>query len=327
MKNRDGSIQSCIHCHKCQKNCKFLTKYGIDIGDEEKLRKLAYHCFLCGRCTQVCPMQIDGRAEVLKMRQENVQQENGSVSGYSWLLLEKKNYLFKNYSGADAKSVIFPGCNFPSFYPKTTRHLVELLHEKIGAGVAFDCCGKPVAELGLVTEEKTIIQRIQKKIEECGIEEMIMLCPNCYDFLSGKLKAKITMVYDVLTELGIGEKIEEGVKLFPPCPQRERTELLTSACQFISTTPEQIEDIQCCGLGGCAAMKERELAKELSSGIQNENQPVYTYCATCAGNFHRNGSDVNHILPKILGTDEQADISASLMNRAKMKFFKMRKKK
>lgn len=166
MKNRDGSIQSCIHCHKCQKNCKFLTKYGIDIGDEEKLRELAYHCFLCGRCTQVCPMQIDGRAEVLKMRQEN-----GSVSGYSWLLLEKKNYLFKNYSGAEAKRVIFPGCNFPSFYPKTTRHLIELLHEKIGAGVAFDCCGKPVAELGLVTEEKLLFREYRKKLRNVGLRK------------------------------------------------------------------------------------------------------------------------------------------------------------
>ena len=37
---------ACIHCHLCQKNCAFLGKYKIDIGDADRLRELAYHCFL-----------------------------------------------------------------------------------------------------------------------------------------------------------------------------------------------------------------------------------------------------------------------------------------
>ena len=44
----------------------FLKKYGIDIGDTEKLKELSYHCFLCGKCTEVCPIGIDGRDYILK---------------------------------------------------------------------------------------------------------------------------------------------------------------------------------------------------------------------------------------------------------------------
>ena len=42
---RVKDADKCIHCHVCQENCSFLKKYGLDIGDTEKLNKLAYHCF------------------------------------------------------------------------------------------------------------------------------------------------------------------------------------------------------------------------------------------------------------------------------------------
>ena len=58
---RVKDADKCIHCHVCQENCSFLKKYGLDIGDTEKLNKLAYHCFLCGKCSEVCPVGIDGQ--------------------------------------------------------------------------------------------------------------------------------------------------------------------------------------------------------------------------------------------------------------------------
>lgn len=65
MKSKND-VSECIHCHVCQKHCEFLKKYGIDIGDTEKLKELSYHCFLCGKCTEVCPIGIDGRDYILK---------------------------------------------------------------------------------------------------------------------------------------------------------------------------------------------------------------------------------------------------------------------
>ena len=40
MKSKND-VSECIHCHVCQKHCEFLKKYGIDIGDTEKLKKLS----------------------------------------------------------------------------------------------------------------------------------------------------------------------------------------------------------------------------------------------------------------------------------------------
>lgn len=45
----NNTVEACTHCHVCQNQCEFLKKYGIDIGDTEKLKELSYHCFLCGK--------------------------------------------------------------------------------------------------------------------------------------------------------------------------------------------------------------------------------------------------------------------------------------
>lgn len=38
-------------------------------------------------------------------------------------VFEKTNYLFKNWRHTGAGTVVFPGCGFTSFFPKTLRPL------------------------------------------------------------------------------------------------------------------------------------------------------------------------------------------------------------
>ena len=80
---------------------------------------------------------------------------------------------------------------------------------------------KPVAELGLAEDEQRIISDIDNRLRELGISELVTACPNCYDFLGGKLEAKVVSIYDKLAELGIGAEVEGGKKMFMPCPDRE----------------------------------------------------------------------------------------------------------
>ena len=192
------SKEDCIHCGLCRKHCSFLEKYKLDIGQIEEREDLIYHCFLCGKCTEVCPQNIDGREIILRMRQKQVKENQGKVKekGYAMLIKEKKDYLFRNYQNATVKSVLFTGCNFPSFYPATTKYLIEKLQKEKGIGVVFDCCGKPIAELGLKEQEERIIAEIEQKLCREGVEEVIMLCPNCYFFLKSRLKVKVVSIYE-----------------------------------------------------------------------------------------------------------------------------------
>lgn len=308
----------CVHCHKCRDNCAFLHKYNIDIGDTNKLKELAFHCFLCGTCSRVCPMGIDGRETVLDFRRELAGSEEAGfeINKYRMLLWEKKNYKFRNYRNAHAKSVLFPGCNFPSMYPKTTALLVSMLHDEAGIGVAYDCCGKPVAELGLASDERAIIEGINKRLRDDGAEEVIMVCPNCYSFLKNRLEVRVVSIYEKLNELGLGNRLPGGTPVFMPCPDRENGEMLGQIeSDFADNKYERIETVQCCGLGGSAGAYESDLAQNMTSCLRDKGA-VNVYCASCAGKLKRDGiADVRHILTEILGTYEEADTGKSMINR------------
>lgn len=317
------SAEACIHCHLCRKNCAFLEKYKIDIGDTEKLRELAMHCFLCGRCTEVCPEGIDGREIILEMRRRTAASNGGRLreKGYSMLLWEKSDYRFRNYKNAGGKSVLFTGCNFPSFYPETTKYLAGLLREKADMGIVFDCCGKPVAELGLEEEERRIISEMNQRLDRLGVEEVVMLCPNCYYFLKGRLHAEVTDIYSKLSELNIGEKISEKRMIFPPCPDRRKREILGKIRPFLPGDPELVENVQCCGLGGCAGAKEPDLSLKMTEAL-DKDKAIYTYCASCSGAFTRKGYKAEHLLVKILGREEKPDVKKSLLNRVKSGYWR-----
>lgn len=327
MEKRDDRIDvsNCIHCHLCQKHCSFLGKYGLDIGDTERLLSLSYHCFLCGTCKAVCPVGIDGRAVILDMRREHTEKNHGRCGekGYLPLLAEKQNYLFRNKRHSFGASILFPGCNFPSFYPETTKALVRLLKCKGDMGVLFDCCGKPVAELGLTEKEAQIIGRLNVSFHEAGAKEAVMLCPNCYYFLKDRLDIPVVSIYEKLSELGIGQQAIKKVALFLPCPDREKRQWVSFLSPFLKEMPEVIEGVQCCGLGGCAGVREPELSKDMAVRISAQgHENIYTYCASCTGNLTRNGCrGVTHLLPELLGGGEKPDISKSMINRMMSKFW------
>ena len=168
-------LDACIHCGKCTRSCLFLEKYGIDLPVLKEKPELAYHCFLCGTCGCVCPKGIDGKEIALDSRRKLVEDGGGKLldNSYDGLLLEKNPYKFANYRHSKKKAVFFTGCNFPSFFPKTTDKLVEEF-AKYDVGVVYDCCGKPIEELGLVSEAAGIIERINWKLKESGVEQVIM---------------------------------------------------------------------------------------------------------------------------------------------------------
>lgn len=322
-RSRTTEVSQCIHCKKCTDNCLFLRKYEIDIGTTKRLKELAYHCYLCGRCTQVCPVGIDGREVILSYRRAEIKNNCGKLKGYRFLRIEKENYIFKNYKHAHKRSVIFPGCNFPSFYPKTMDALLGLFNEYQDTGIAYDCCGKPIAELGLGEKADQIIERINQRLQDNHVEEVIMVCPNCYYYLEPKFSVKVIYVYDKLAQLGFSGSLSgEGMNLFIPCPDRESRDLRQQLLAFVDGEPKDISQIQCCGLGGCAAAKEQELSRELLSLFANkEYEAIYTYCGTCGGNISKSeAKHVRHVLPELLGTHEVADIKHSLTNRAKTRF-------
>lgn len=318
--------KECIHCGACTRHCAFLDKYQMDIGDETQVEELAYHCFLCGKCESVCPVGINGKERFLEKRREKTRNNNGKITedGYEMLIKEKQNYLFRNYRNVTSGRVLFPGCNFPSFYPQTTKKLAALLKKEAGIGTVYDCCGKPIAELGLEDQEKKIIQRINQGFRDAGVTEVIMICPNCYYFLKDKIDIKVTGIYELLGELGIGKKIKtKEIHLFTPCPDKEIRLWQKHMKPYLPEKVHVIMDIQCCGLGGCARAKEPEISRGFTDSLKQAGyDSIYTYCGSCAGKFVRDQmKGVHHILADILETGEEPDVAKSMVNRAMSRFW------
>lgn len=319
----------CIHCGACTRRCDFLKKYGLDLESFSRHPELAYHCFLCGECTACCPKNIDGRKIALDLRRQRIR-EAGSfqalpeAGAQRLLLAEKKDYLFRSYRHACSGSVLFPGCNFPSFYPRTTQALSRLLWEKAGIGTVMDCCGKPIAELGMESDSRSISQGLSQRLRAAGVTELVVLCPNCYAFLREHLEIPVVTVYEKLQQLGLAAPIvRERFDLFLPCPDRHSREMLGTFRPLLEGRVVPIKDIQCCGLGGCAAAREPQIAAGFAGKLREKNlETVYTYCASCAGNLNRGGvRGVRHILVELLGTGEApAEGIRSLLNRAAAKF-------
>ena len=183
-------------------------------------------------------------------------------------------------------------------------------------GVVYDCCGKPVGELGLQEEEKRITDGIQKRLEEKEVTEVITVCPNCYYFLQDRLSIPVVSIYDKLYELGIGEPVKETGELFVPCPDRRSGLWRAGINHYLEDGAVTEKQMQCCGLGGRGFVSEPELAKEMTSSV-DEQERLYVCCASCAGKLKRDGRhEVKHLLPEIIGTREEPDTGKALINRA-----------
>ena len=108
------------------------------------------------------------------------------------------------------------------------------------------------------------------------------------------------------------------------CIIHVRTEKTESMKPFlVGKVEDAFRDVQCCGLGGCAAGKEADVAQALTDRVKASREPeLYTYCASCICSFRRRGyEDAKHLLPLIMGIDEKVPLGKTpILNRAKCKF-------
>ena len=77
----------------------------------------------------MCPKNIDGSKISLALRHSKIESSKDNKKEiekkYKALLFEKKDYIFKNYNNIISESVIFPGCNFSSFYPDALKYILR----------------------------------------------------------------------------------------------------------------------------------------------------------------------------------------------------------
>lgn len=256
---------------------------------------------------------------------------------------EKTNYLFKNWRHASAGSVVFPGCGFPSFFPKTLAALKDTLCPVSGVSFALDCCGLPLAGLKDPGAYRAELLRVEERLLHLGAREVVPLCPNCGSAFTEVLDRSISQVtiYACLRDLaerGLVDcaRIAMPGAVFVPCPDRAHREWLDDLAYFLEPSVFVSECSACCGAAFELSQPEASMtaAKRVLETAAHEcacagvDEPVlYVYCASCAGKLERarrQCSDglagsvrVVHALSALMGVDETPAVSTTVLNRAK----------
>lgn len=239
-------------------------------------------------------------------------------------VIEKDRYPFKSYPRGRCETILFPGCAFPSQFPKTMDVLSELCREH-GAGIAYDCCGKPLEGFGEYKRAAKSLGRLRGRLDSHSCTRIITMCPNCLDYLGPKIGIEMVSVYQALGEWGVAAKGEFTPGLmFTPCPDR-RFHMLENQIRSLYdlSAVKTMTHVPCCGLKPQVAARGPEAVQACSAKVidKSEGQRIYTYCASCLGQFARSGAaDCRHVLSVILGVDEDPDAAHAFMNRAKRKF-------
>lgn len=318
MRYTDEVKEKCIHCKQCTKNCNFLEKYSMDLASFASKENFAYHCFLCGKCKKVCPINLDGAKLAQKMRRDN-------PKGFSMMKIMKTPYKFANNSKKKSKELLFLGCNFPGYYPESSKQLISLL-EKYQIDFSIDCCGKPLYESGDAKYSQKSLEHIQALLKTKKVEKLICVCPNCYHYLKERLDIEIVTIYEKLQELHLGNPIEETANIFHPCPDKKTLEIFKTMEPYLRKYECSFEDVNCCGFGGLAMKQEAELAQEFVECIkQKKIDTIYTYCATCSASISNSKKNVKHVLSEILGVQEQVNVSY-VKNVAQLTIYQKRRK-
>ena len=287
----------CINCNLCNRNCYFLNKHNINLKDFTYRPDLRYHCFLCNKCQNVCPKDLSGKEISMEMRREDIR---GALD-------EKKirdPYIYKNDGFSKSEDLIYFGCSFPGYYPKTSQKLIEI-GKKLGVDYDIDCCKFTINLLG----EDQDLTSMDDYFYEKGVKRLICVCPNCYHFLKAKLKkTKVISIFKFLYDNNIGKKLDKKIEVYFPCSDRYNREIFGDIEKFLENGfIDQYKDINCCGLGGAALSNEKDIKGYIKEKMENaQEDSIYTYCASCSYQFSSYGlKNIRHILSEILGVEEK----------------------
>ncbi|WP_416335171.1 (Fe-S)-binding protein [Anaerococcus sp. DFU013_CI05] len=299
---------NCIKCGLCTDNCPFLSKYSINLLDFTKRKDLAYSCFLCNKCSDVCPKNLNGKYISLAFRQ--------NTPKYKLVKLTKESYPFRNLPKNKGKSrdLLYLGCNFPAFYPETSKTLIDLFKDK-GFDFSIDCCKNPVKSSGY---KDTPSKLLEDEIKNLDIDRIVTACPNCYHQMKNKYDAQIISIFEWLEEYNYIKDIDHECNVFYPCSDRYNKEIFEVIKRHAPKWQDKFKSTNCCGAGGLASKKEKEIADGMAQSIKNDE--IYTYCATCSMRFSKYNK-VHHFVSVFLGIDEEVNADY-LKNALKAKFFK-----
>ncbi len=201
-------VYSCPSCGVCidacpmgavKANIKDTTVYlnrQIKRYNEKRIEEISDKCLLCGKCTALCPVGVEG--DRMRIAQRSIRKYNLSPD-YSNIdenmLLERYNKFVSSTnndvsSTQNQKVLYFAGC-MTALTPVISKSTQSVLQK---AGIKFEmmdkdggiCCGRPMLMAGRKEQAEEMVAKNTAIIKASGADTLLLSCPICYKIFKEK---------------------------------------------------------------------------------------------------------------------------------------------
>jgi uncharacterized membrane protein YdjX (TVP38/TMEM64 family)/Fe-S oxidoreductase len=306
-------LKSCENCGRCKRVCPFLDTYGTPDKIITETPEKVFYCSNCKACDTVCKERLNPSEALFEMktillRSGNYPQEvKNALNSARAYAMRGHNFPFVYYSSTD--TVFWPGCGLAGTSPEMVKKTIKLLSKSLNkrVGLVLDCCFDPLYQLGDINSVKEAAERIQERLKNNKITNVITGCTNCRKSLSIHLSdIKVEHIFEVLHknfELRTPYSELQTFFIHHPCPSFRSENIRQNAKTILQSSDSENSRPTCCGHGGGVSSLSPELSKKFTDKVisASKDNPIVTYCMGCKGKFLENGKKAYHLLELMTG--------------------------
>ncbi len=309
-------VYSCPGCGVCidacpmsvrKANCKDATVYlnrQLRRGNERRIAEISDKCLLCGKCSAVCQVGVQGPELRIAQRER------------------RKFALTPSYAGMDVQPLAdavagkggvlyFAGC-MTQLTPSIRRATTSLLDK---AGVRWQlmdpegglCCGRPLMMAGRTEQARELIAKNLEIIRASGCDTLLLSCPICYKVfkeeypLEGIRVVHHSVYFQELIDSGkLQVQRENSLRLVwhDPCElgrgcgiYEQPRQALAAVAELVEAGKNRAESICCGGSLGSLTLSYEQRQPMTRNALDNLTvagpDQIVTGCPLCLTTFVR----------------------------------------
>ena len=309
-------VYSCPSCGVCidacpmtvrKANCRDCTVYlnrQLRRGNERRIAEISDKCLLCGKCSAVCQVGVQGPELRVAQRERRKYALSPSYTGFD---IQPMAEAVAGSGGV----LYFAGC-MTQLTPSILRATASLLDK---AGVSWKmmdpdgglCCGRPLMMAGRTEQARELIAKNVEIIRASGCDTLLLSCPICYRVfkeeypLEGIRVVHHSVFFQELIAAGqLPVQREEGLRLVwhDPCElgrgcgiYEQPREALAAAGEFVEAGKHHAESICCGGSLGSLSLSFEQRRPMTQNALDNltlaNPDQIVTGCPLCLATFTR----------------------------------------
>jgi Fe-S oxidoreductase len=313
-----AQVYSCPNCGVCidacpmsikKANIKDTTVYlnrNIRRRNEQRIEEISDKCLLCGKCTAVCQVGVDGPQ--MRIAQRSIR-NYGLDQDYSGMDISAIKESVASEPSKD-KVLYFAGC-MTQLTPAISRAM-ESVFRKAGVEYAFMdkdgglCCGRPILMAGRFDQARQLIHKNKEIIKASGAGTLVLSCPICYKIFREHYKLEGIRVMhhtEYMLELVRAGRLklesgESSIVYHDPCELGRGCGIYEQPREVLRQTGELVEaeanrDMSICCGGSLGSLtlgfdKREDLTRNALHNLTvNDPDTIVTACPLCKSTFAR----------------------------------------